>query len=138
MKSVVTTLLFLRFYFIHTIKPHRPKLINSLQRMVSFRSSLLPCFLATTSYAFAIKPHAQSPAFTHRSNVPSSTSGIPMMSGGSTATPDLKVRCIPRWCFSLRFLGILLRLTAVGSCCHLRWSSCRWCSQGLCFMGTDF
>eukprot|EP00804_Cyclotella_cryptica_P013111 CCRYP_002381-RA/>CCRYP_002381-RA protein AED:0.09 eAED:0.09 QI:297/1/1/1/0.8/0.66/6/133/318 len=59
--------------------------------MVSFRSSLLlPCFLATTSYALAITPNAQSPAFTRRSNAPPSASRVMMMSGGSTATPDLK------------------------------------------------
>ncbi|KAL3803408.1 hypothetical protein HJC23_009372, partial [Cyclotella cryptica] len=60
-------------------------------KMVSFRSSLLlPCFLATTSYALAITPNAQSPAFTRRSNAPPSASRVMMMSGGSTATPDLK------------------------------------------------
>lgn len=138
LSPLVTSLFVLLFCFMHTIKPNRPKLIYSLQRMVSFRSSLLPCFLATTSYAFAIKPHAQSPAFTHRSNTPSSTSSIPMMSGGSTATLDLKVSLFSRRCFSLRLLGILLRLISVGSCCNLRWCSCRWCRQGLCFMGEDF
>ena len=73
-ESVVRSLLVLHFYFIHTIIPHCPILIYSLQRMVSFCSILLPCFLATTSYTFTIKPNAQSPAFTHHSNVSSSTS----------------------------------------------------------------
>ena len=62
--------------------------------MVSFHSGLLSCLLATTSYAFAVKPITQSPAFTHgrhgATRVPVNLS----MSGGSQAVPDLKVRLI--------------------------------------------
>lgn len=60
--------------------------------MVSFRSGLLSCLLATTSYAFAVKPITQSPAFTHRSNAASARVPVNLsMSGGSQAVPDLKV-----------------------------------------------
>lgn len=51
--------------------------------MVLFRSGLLTCLLASTSYAFAFKPTAQPPSYTQRSSVLS-------MSGGASAIPDLK------------------------------------------------
>ena len=48
-ESVEMLSVVLHFYFIHTIKPHCPILIYSLQRMVSFHSSLLPCWFLTTT-----------------------------------------------------------------------------------------
>mmetsp|Transcript_16553 Transcript_16553/g.32308 ORF Transcript_16553/g.32308 Transcript_16553/m.32308 type:complete len:316 (+) Transcript_16553:177-1124(+) len=56
--------------------------------MVSFRSSLLVCLLASSSYAFAVKPAAQSLAFTQR-NAAASSSNL-NMSSGSGSVPDLK------------------------------------------------
>eukprot|EP00956_Cyclotella_meneghiniana_P019086 scaffold32409_cov66-Cyclotella_meneghiniana.AAC.4 len=58
--------------------------------MVSFRSGLLSCLLATTSYAFAVKPISQSPAFTHGSHGATRVPVNLSMSGGSQAVPDLK------------------------------------------------
>ena len=62
---------------------------NKTSIMVSFRSSLLACLLASTSYAFAVKPATQSLAFAQRSG-PTRTVNL-NMSGGSTSVPDLKV-----------------------------------------------
>ena len=62
--------------------------------MVSFRSGLLSCLLATTSYAFAVKPISQSPAFTHGSHGATRVPVNLSMPGGSQAVPDLKVRLI--------------------------------------------
>jgi hypothetical protein len=100
--------------------------VSFLQIMVSFRSSLLSCLLATTSYAFAVKPIAQSPAFT-RSNGASATR-VPVnlsMSGGSQTVPDLKVhRNAQKWRIKnylsyLTFVSSFLSNHLLGSCCHL-------------------
>ena len=53
--------------------------------MVLFRSGLLACLLASTSYAFAFKPTAQ-----QRTGVSNRPAVNLSMSGGSTAIPDLK------------------------------------------------
>ncbi len=57
--------------------------------MVLFRSGLITCLLATTSYAFAFKPsttHAPSSFATQQRRAPVNLS----MSGGASAVPDLK------------------------------------------------
>ena len=58
--------------------------------MVLFRSGLITCLLATTSYAFAFKPttthHAPSSIATQQRRPPVNLS----MSGGASAVPDLK------------------------------------------------
>mmetsp|Transcript_41883 Transcript_41883/g.75482 ORF Transcript_41883/g.75482 Transcript_41883/m.75482 type:complete len:313 (-) Transcript_41883:214-1152(-) len=53
--------------------------------MVLFRSGLLACLLASTSYAFAFKPTAQ-----QRTGVANRPAVNLSMSGGATAIPDLK------------------------------------------------
>ena len=58
--------------------------------MVLFRSSLLTCLLATTSYAFAFKPTAQSPSYAQQRSTASRPSVNLSMSGGASAVPDLK------------------------------------------------
>ena len=61
--------------------------------MVLFRSGLVTCLLASTSYAFAFKP--TTPSYAQQRSVTTTTSNnrVPVnlsMSGGSSATPDLK------------------------------------------------
>lgn len=61
--------------------------------MVLFRSGLVTCLLASTSYAFAFKP--TTPSYAQQRSVATTTSNnrVPVnlsMSGGSSATPDLK------------------------------------------------
>ena len=62
-------------------------------KMVLFRSGLVTCLLASTSYAFAFKP--TTPSYAQQRSVATTTSNnrVPVnlsMSGGSSATPDLK------------------------------------------------
>lgn len=57
--------------------------------MISFRSSLLACLLASSS-AFAVKPASTSLAFTQRSTAMRAPVNL-SMSGGASAVPDLKV-----------------------------------------------
>lgn len=55
--------------------------------MVLFRSGLVTCLLATTSYAFAFKPTTHPPSYAQRNSV----SNVNLsMSGGASAVPDLK------------------------------------------------
>ena len=58
--------------------------------MISFRSSLFACLLASSS-AFAVKPAYTTPAFTQRSSATRAPVNL-SMSGGASAVPDLKVR----------------------------------------------
>lgn len=79
-------LLFLLDLTIYAFWPSR------LQTMVSFRSALLSCLLATTSYAFAVQPITQTPAFSRRSNAGATRVPVNLsMSGGAQTVPDLKV-----------------------------------------------
>jgi len=57
--------------------------------MVLFRSGLVTCLLASTSYAFAFKP--TTPSYTQQRSVANNRVPVNLsMSGGSSATPDLK------------------------------------------------
>lgn len=56
--------------------------------MVLFRSGLITCLLASTSYAFAFKPTTQTPAFAQQRNARAPVNLN--MSGGASAVPDLK------------------------------------------------
>ena len=61
--------------------------------MVLFRSGLVTCLLASTSYAFAFKP--TSPAYAQQRSVATvaTSNRVPVnlsMSGGDASVPDLK------------------------------------------------
>lgn len=59
--------------------------------MVLFRSGLITCLLASTSYAFAFKPTTHSPSLAQQNAVTNKRALVNLgMSGGSNATPDLK------------------------------------------------
>jgi len=58
--------------------------------MVLFRSGLLSCLFACTSYAFAFKPTAKPPSYSQRPYLPNRPPVNLSMSGGASAVPDLK------------------------------------------------
>ena len=61
--------------------------------MVLFRSGLIACLLASSSYAFAFKPTTHSSSFAQQSNATHKRAPVNLsMSGGASALPipDLK------------------------------------------------
>lgn len=58
--------------------------------MALFRSALLACLLASTSYAFAFKPTTHTPSYSQQRSAVNRANVNLSMSGGASAVPDLK------------------------------------------------